>query len=162
VFFFYFPAVVIDSQSGETDDEPRMGGYETSLASQHYPKLQTICFTLGELATPRDYVAVVLSSITSAQKLSEVSFVFTRMILDQDLDLAVSQVGWGPVDDQLGRLARQATGGVTASFDFITQPGWTPRRDGAGMSFMRRFRKFGGVMKLRSSGEEVATYGPRG
>lgn len=130
------------------------------LATRRYPELQTICFTLAALVTPRDYVTLVLSSITSAPKLSEVSFIFTRATLDQDLDLAVNLAGWGPVDDQLCRLAKESTGGVTASFDFLTQRGWTPRRDDTGMSFMRGFREFG-VMKLRSFGEEVAAYSPR-
>jgi len=105
-------------------------------------------------------VALVLSAIASAPKLSEISFVFTRATLDQDLDLAVNLAGWGPVDDQLCRLVQQSTGGVTASFDFVTQRGWTPRRDDTGMCFMRGFRRFG-VMKLRSFGEEVVAYSSR-
>jgi len=109
---------------------------------------------------PRDYVALVLSSIAPGPKLSEVSFIFTRATLDQDLDLAMNLAGWGPVDDQLCRLAQQSTRGFTASFDFVTRRGWTPRRDDTAMSFMRRFRGFG-VMKVKSFGEEVAAYSSR-
>lgn len=103
-------------------------------------------------------MALVLSSITSAPKLSEVSFIFTRTELGRDLVIAMSLAGWGSVDDQLYRLAQQATRGVTASFDFLMRPGWTPRRDGK--SFMWGFRRLG-VVKLRSSGKDVVTYYPR-
>jgi len=137
-----------------------MGGYETPLTSHHYPELQTICFTLAALETPRKFVALVLSSITSAPKLSGVSFTFTRATLDQDIDIAVNPTKWEPVDDKLHHLVQQAMGEVTVSFDFITHPGWTPRGDDTGMRFMRRFRRFG-VMKLRSFGEDVAVYYPR-
>jgi len=129
------------------------------LAARHYPELRTIRFTLAGLVTPRNFVALVLTSIASAPKLWEVSFVFTRAILDQDLDYAVNMGGWGRVDDQLYRLARQSIA-VVASFDFLTQRGWTPRRNDIGMGFMRRFRRCG-VMKLRSFGEDAATYYPR-
>jgi hypothetical protein len=156
---FPFVVVITDSKQRGTDDAPRMGGYEAPLISQGYPELQTICFALAALADPRGYVSLVLSSITSAPKLSEVLFIFTRTILDQDIDIVVNLAGWGPVDDQLCRLAQQATGGVTASFDLLTAPGWTPRRDITGMSFMQRFRRFG-VMRLRSFGKDMATYCP--
>ena len=137
----------------------RVGGHEAPLASQHYPKLQTIHFALAAHTTPQDYVLLVLSSITSAPVLSEVSFVFTRTILHGDLDLAMNGTEWRFVDDQLSRLAQQATGEVTISFDFLIQPGWTPRADGTGMGFMRRFRRLG-VMRLRGFGEDVAAYYP--
>lgn len=135
-----------------------MGGYEELLTSQHYPKLQTICFILATRARPRDYVALVLSSIRSAQKLSEVSFIFTRKELD---GIRMSLTEWGLVDDQLCRLAQQVVGEVTTSFDFLIQPGWTSGGDEIGISFMQkfRFRRFG-VMKLRSFGEDVAAYRP--
>ena len=139
---------------------PRVCEDGAPLATRRYPELRTIRFTLARLVTPRNYVALVLSSIASAPKLSEVSFTFTRATLDRDLDHATSRTEWKPVDDQLHRLAQQSAGRVTASFDFLTQKGWAPRRDDIGMSFMRRFR-MSGVMKLRSFGEDVATYYPR-
>ena len=153
-------AITAGSKQRETDDVPRLCERGPPLAARRYPELQIVRFTLAALVTPRDCVALVLSSITSAPRLSEVTFVFTRATLDQDLDLAVNLGGWGLVDDQLCRLVQQSTGGITASFDFLTQRGWTPRRDDTGMSFMRGFRRFG-VMKLRSFGEEVAAYSPR-
>ena len=155
-----FFAATVGSKCSGTDDVPRLGGYETPLAIQHYPELQTICFTIAALTTPRSYVILVLSSIASAPKLKEVSFIFTWMTLDGDVDIAMNPLGWGQVDEQLCRLAKQSTGQVTASFDFLTEPGWTPRKDATGMRFMQRFRKHG-VMKLRSFGEDVATYRPR-
>lgn len=69
----------------------------------------------------------------------------------------MSLTGWGPVDDQLSRLARRATKDVTASFDFLTEPGWISREHDTGMGFMQRFGR-AGVMKLRSFGEGVAVY----
>ena len=99
----------------------------------------------------------MLSSITSASKLSEVSFIFTREVLSTNLDVAVSLIGWDPVDGQLRRLAQQAKEGLTTSFDLLTCPGWTPRGDDIGMRFMRKFRE-SGVMKLRRFGEDVAMY----
>ena len=110
------------------------------------------------MVAPRNFVSMVLSSITSAPKLQEISFIFSEKVLDRDVDAVMSLTGWGPVDHQLRRLARQATGNVTASFDFLTGPGWVPRRDDAGI-FIRRFRTVG-VMRLRSFGEDVAVYHP--
>ena len=155
----FFSATVGSKCSG-IDDVPRLGGYETPLAIHHYPELQTICFTLAALTMPRSYVILVLSSIASAPKLKEVSFIFTWMTLDEDVDMVMNPLGWGQVDEQLRRLAKQSTGEVTASFDFLTEPGWTPRKDATGMGFMQMFRKYG-VVKLRSFGEDVATYRPR-
>lgn len=136
---------------------PRLGGAETILRPQHYPNLQSIHFALAQLVRPRDFVAPMLSSITSASKLSEVSFIFTREVLSTNLDVAVSLIGWDPVDGQLRRLAQQAKEGLTTSFDLLTCPGWTPRGDDIGMRFMRKFRE-SGVMKLRRFGEDVAMY----
>ena len=156
----FFPAASINPKRKEIDDVPRIGGWETPLTPQDYPELQSICFTLAALVTPRSFVALVLSSIVSAPKLSEISFIFTWTTLDQDIDITMNLTAWGLVDDQLCRLAQQATGRLTASFDFLTEPGWTPRKDDTGMNFMWRFRRFG-VMKLRSFGEDMATYYPR-
>ena len=153
-------AVSTDPKQREIDDVPRAGERGPPLATRNYLELQTIRFTLAGLVKPQNFVALVFSSIASAPKLSEVSFVFTRATLDRDLDYAVSLTEWKPVDGQLRRLAQQSIGGVTATFDFLTKQGWTPREDDTEMSFMGRFRRFG-VMKLRSFGEDVATYYPR-
>lgn len=149
----------ISSKCSGIDDVPRLGGYETPLAIQNYPELRTICFTIAALTTPRSYVTLVLSSIASAPKLTEVSFIFTWITLDQDLDVVTDLLGWGQVDEQLCRLAKQSTGEFAVSFDFLTEPGWAPRKDTTGMRFMQRFRRYG-VMKLRSFGKDVAMYYP--
>jgi hypothetical protein len=112
------------------------------------------------LTTPRSYVTLVLYSIASAPKLTEVSFIFTWMTLDEDLDVVTDLLGWGQVDEQLCRLAKQSAEELTVSFDFLTEPGWAPRKGAAGMRFMQRFRRYG-VMKLKSFGDDVATYYPR-
>jgi hypothetical protein len=139
-----------------------MGGRDqgTPLPPQDYPELQTICFTLATAETPRSFVALVLTSIASAPKLSGVSFIFSRTVVDQDVDILMNLAGWEPVDDQLNRLGQQAARDVTVSFDLLTVPGWAPRRHDTGMGLMRRFRSVG-VMKLRSFGEDVAVYRPR-
>ena len=101
-------------------------------------------------------MASVLSSIASAPKLSEISFNFTQMQLDGDLDKS-GLVEWGSVDVQLSRLAQQAVGEVTVVVDFPIKPGRVSRRDASGMRSMPEFRPFG-VMMLRSCGEEKAVY----
>ena len=60
-----------------------MGGYETPLTSKNYPGLQIIYFTLAALAMPRDYAALVLSSIISTPELSEISLTVISTTLDQ-------------------------------------------------------------------------------
>ena len=102
----------------------------------------------------------MLASVRYAPTLSGVAFVSSRVVIDQDVDVAMNLAGWGPVDDQLTRLGQQAEREVTVLFDLLTAPGWAPRRHDAGMDFMHRFRRVG-VMKLRSFGEDVAVYRPR-
>jgi hypothetical protein len=59
-------------------------------------------------------MALVLSSITSAPKLSEIPLILTSTTSDQVVGIVINLTGWGPVGDQLCRLVQQATGEVTA------------------------------------------------
>ena len=55
----------------------------------------------------------MLFYITSAPELSEISSIFTSVILDRGVNVAMNLAGWESVDDRLYCLAQQVTGEVT-------------------------------------------------
>ena len=97
----------------------------TFITRDGYPELQTIRYTLPNFETQRSSVKSMLSSIKSAPKLSEIAFNFTQMELNVDLD-GSGLGGWGLIDAEICRLARQATGELTVFVDFLTKRGIDP------------------------------------